>query len=67
MSKLDEQAWLVVVAAQQFVKTGDRSRLEQFALADLRQAERELGRRDAAPATVPIAEALAFVQGKLAA
>ena len=47
MSKLDEQAWLVVVAAQQFVKTGDRSRLEQFVLADLRQAERELGRRDA--------------------
>jgi hypothetical protein len=48
MSKLDEQAWLVVVAAQQFVKTGDRSRLEQFGLDDLRQAERELGRRDAA-------------------
>lgn len=43
MSKLDEQAWLVVVAAQQFMKTGERTRLEQFALKDLVQAERELG------------------------
>lgn len=50
MSKLGEQAWLVVMAAQHYAGTGERGRLEAFPLETLRQTERELGRQGAGEA-----------------
>lgn len=50
MSKLGENAWLVVMAAQHFVGTGDREQLAAFPLERLRQTERELGRQGAGEA-----------------
>lgn len=48
MSRLDEQSWQVVAAAQRYVRTGNSSEMREFDVATLKKTDYQLGDRDVA-------------------
>ena len=46
MSRLDEQSWQVVAAAQRYVRSGNSSEMREFDVAALKKADYQLGDRD---------------------
>jgi hypothetical protein len=46
MSRLDEQSWQVVAAAQRYVRTSNPSEMREFDIATLKKTDYQLGDRD---------------------